>query len=113
LNGRADVKEQAALGMGEVISLSTEAALKPSVIHITGPLIRILGDRYGPEVKIAVLDTLTLLLMKVCRKSQEILSFEFLLPENYLFLGRSAFETLLPTTADNIFQSFKRSGQSC
>jgi len=66
LNGGADLKEQAALGMGEVIALSTESSLKPSVAHVTGPLIRILGDRYGPHVKIAVLDALTLLMVKVC-----------------------------------------------
>ena len=67
LNASADVKEQAALGMGELIVLSNTEALKPSVIHVTGPLIRILGDRYGPDVKVAVLDTLSLLLPKVTR----------------------------------------------
>ncbi|ODN04906.1 Translational activator GCN1 [Orchesella cincta] len=65
LNGSAEMKEQATVGMGELITLSSEEALKPSVIHITGPLIRILGDRYGPSLKCAVLDTLTLLLVKV------------------------------------------------
>ena len=65
LNGGADLKEQAAIGMGELISLSSPEALRPSVVHITGPLIRILGDRYGPNVKTAVLDTLSLLLSKV------------------------------------------------
>lgn len=65
LNGSAEMKEQATMGMGELIALSTEEALKPSVINITGPLIRILGDRYGPTLKCAVLDTLTLLLAKV------------------------------------------------
>ena len=39
-------------------------ALKPSVIHITGPLIRILGDRFSHNVKTAVLDTLAILLSK-------------------------------------------------
>jgi len=53
------------MGMGEMIALSNELALKPSVIHITGPLIRILGDRYGATVKVAVIETLTLLLQKV------------------------------------------------
>jgi len=67
LNGSAEMKEQATVGMGELIMLSSEEALKPSVIHITGPLIRILGDRYGPSLKCAVLDTLTLLLVKVLK----------------------------------------------
>lgn len=50
--------------MCELITLCSPDALKPSVIYITGPLIRILGDRYGPNVKISVIDTLTLLLSK-------------------------------------------------
>lgn len=47
LNGAPEVKEQAAQGLGEVIKLTSPEALQPSVVHITGPLIRILGDRYG------------------------------------------------------------------
>lgn len=65
LNGGADVKEVAALGLGEIIAVTGAEALKPSVINITGPLIRILGDRFAASVKVAVLDTLTMLLVKV------------------------------------------------
>lgn len=65
LNAPADVKEQAANGMGELLVLASADSIKPSVIHVTGPLIRILGDRYSPDVKVAVLDTLTILLPKV------------------------------------------------
>ena len=64
LNGQPDVKEQAAKGLSEVISVSNADALKPSVVHITGPLIRILGDRFPSNVKTAVLDTLASLLKK-------------------------------------------------
>ncbi|PSN31349.1 eIF-2-alpha kinase activator GCN1, partial [Blattella germanica] len=58
-------KEQAAQGLGEVIRLTSAEALQPSVVHITGPLIRILGDRFNWNVKAAVLETLALLLAKV------------------------------------------------
>ncbi|XP_005111057.1 eIF-2-alpha kinase activator GCN1 [Aplysia californica] len=65
LNGAAEVKEAAALGLGEVIAVTGADALKPSVVNITGPLIRILGDRFAWSLKVAVLDTLSMLLVKV------------------------------------------------
>lgn len=65
LNGAPEVKEQAAQGLGEVIRLTSAQALQPSVVHITGPLIRIVGDRFNSSVKAAVLETLALLLAKV------------------------------------------------
>lgn len=65
LIGSPELKEQAAQGLGEVIRLTEAQALRQSVISITGPLIRILGDRFGFSVKVAVLDTLALLLAKV------------------------------------------------
>ena len=64
LNGAPELKESAAQGLGEVIRLTSVEALKPSVVHITGPLIRILGDRFSHNVKTAVLDTLAILLAK-------------------------------------------------
>lgn len=48
-----------------MISLTSASALQPSVVHITGPLIRILGDRFNANVKAAVLETLEILLNKV------------------------------------------------
>ncbi|CAH2226536.1 jg26256, partial [Pararge aegeria aegeria] len=65
LNGLPEEKENAALMLGEIIKLTTAAAIQPSVVHITGPLIRILGDRFNSSVKAAVLETLALLLSKV------------------------------------------------
>lgn len=64
LNGAPELKESAGHGLGEIIKLTSVEALKPSVIHITGPLIRILGDRFSHNVKTAVLDTLAILLSK-------------------------------------------------
>ena len=59
------MKEQSAQGLGELIRRTSSDALKPSVVNITGPLIRVLGDRFQASVKVAVLDTLALLLGKV------------------------------------------------
>lgn len=65
LNGDGDEKEAAAQGLGEVIKVTSAQALQPSVVAITGPLIRILGDRFSWNVKAAVLETLAILLAKV------------------------------------------------
>lgn len=65
LNGLPEEKENAAQGLGEVIQLTSASSLQPSVVHITGPLIRILGDRFNAGVKAAVLETLAILLYKV------------------------------------------------
>ena len=65
LNGLPEEKENAAQGLGEVIALTSAPSLQPSIVHITGPLIRILGERFNPAVKAAVLETLAILLSKV------------------------------------------------
>lgn len=65
LTGSPEQKEEAAKALGLVIKLTSAEALKPSVVNITGPLIRILGDRFSWNVKVALLDTLSLLLSKV------------------------------------------------
>ncbi|KAL7828514.1 hypothetical protein SRHO_G00321480 [Serrasalmus rhombeus] len=65
LTGSPEQKEEAARALGGVIKLTSAEALRPSVVHITGPLIRILGDRFAWTVKTALLETLTLLLAKV------------------------------------------------
>lgn len=66
------MKQDAAEGLGQVIKLTSASALEPSVVSITGPLIRILGDRFSWNVKVAVLQTLGLLLVKVHGKRQLI-----------------------------------------
>ncbi|XP_035236035.1 eIF-2-alpha kinase activator GCN1 [Anguilla anguilla] len=65
LTGSPEQKEEAARALGGVIKLTSPEALRPSVVNITGPLIRILGDRFSWTVKTALLETLTLLLAKV------------------------------------------------
>ncbi len=41
----AEVREVAAEGLGELVGLTSEEGLKPFVVTITGPLIRIIGDK--------------------------------------------------------------------
>ena len=65
MNGSQESKEQAAYGLSEAIKVTTAGALQHLVIQITGPLIRILGERYSVNVRIAFLSTLNLLLNKV------------------------------------------------
>jgi hypothetical protein len=46
----AELREAAAEGLGELLELTSEEALKPFVVQITGPLIRIIGDRFTWQV---------------------------------------------------------------
>ncbi|CAI2178661.1 6583_t:CDS:10, partial [Funneliformis geosporum] len=63
--GTVEIREQSALGIGDLIQRTSAEALRSFVTQITGPLIRIIGDRYPPQVKAAILHTLSLLLNKV------------------------------------------------
>eukprot|EP01134_Creolimax_fragrantissima_P001397 CFRG1397T1 len=62
--GSPETREVAAAGLGDIISLTSTASLKPFVIQITGPLIRVVADRFAWQVKAAIIDTLMLLLRK-------------------------------------------------
>ena len=64
MQGTPPVRCEAADGLSDIISYTSEAALAPFVIKITGPLIRIVGDRFSAEVKSAILNTLYLLICK-------------------------------------------------
>ncbi|KAK7337971.1 hypothetical protein VNO77_18565 [Canavalia gladiata] len=64
ISGSAELREQAALGLGELIEVTSEQSLKEFVIPITGPLIRIIGDRFPWQVKSAILSTLTMMIRK-------------------------------------------------
>ncbi|XP_071733980.1 protein ILITYHIA [Rutidosis leptorrhynchoides] len=64
ISGSAELREQAAQGLGELIEVTSEKALKEYVIPITGPLIRIIGDRFPWQVKSAILSTLTIIIRK-------------------------------------------------
>ncbi|KAG7021005.1 Protein ILITYHIA [Cucurbita argyrosperma subsp. argyrosperma] len=64
ISGSAETREQAALGLGELIEVTSEKVLKEFVIQITGPLIRIIGDRFPWQVKSAILSTLSIIIRK-------------------------------------------------
>eukprot|EP00735_Rhodelphis_limneticus_P006871 TRINITY_DN1932_c0_g1::TRINITY_DN1932_c0_g1_i1::g.23049::m.23049 TRINITY_DN1932_c0_g1::TRINITY_DN1932_c0_g1_i1::g.23049 ORF type:complete len:2717 (+),score=940.13,sp/F4I893/ILA_ARATH/35.18/0.0,HEAT/PF02985.17/1.4e+03,HEAT/PF02985.17/1.4e+03,HEAT/PF02985.17/1.9e+03,HEAT/PF02985.17/67,HEAT/PF02985.17/6.2e+03,HEAT/PF02985.17/34,HEAT/PF02985.17/3.3e+03,HEAT/PF02985.17/0.11,HEAT/PF02985.17/0.013,HEAT/PF02985.17/0.069,HEAT/PF02985.17/1.4e+03,HEAT/PF02985.17/0.012,HEAT/PF02985.17/8e+03,HEAT/PF02985.17 len=62
--GTPDIRESAALGIGELISLTSEEGLRPFVVQTTGPLIRVIGDRFPWQIKASILKTLILLIDK-------------------------------------------------
>lgn len=65
LYGTPAVREVSAAGLGEVINLTANKFLAgPLIIKMTGPLLRIVGDRNPANVKIAILKTLGLILVK-------------------------------------------------
>ncbi|XP_059665692.1 protein ILITYHIA isoform X2 [Cornus florida] len=64
ISGSAELREQAAQGLGELIEVTSEQTLKEFVIPITGPLIRIIGDRFPWQVKSAILSTLCIIIRK-------------------------------------------------
>lgn len=65
LSGTVGAKETAAISFGLLLSVSNEDGVRPHAIGMAGPLIRVLGDRYPPAVKQAVLTAMIRLLDKV------------------------------------------------
>ncbi|KIW75546.1 hypothetical protein Z517_10288 [Fonsecaea pedrosoi CBS 271.37] len=64
MNGTTEQRVQAAMGISDIIERSNPDGLKPFVTQITGPLIRVVGER-SMDVKCAILSTLILLLEKI------------------------------------------------
>ncbi|KAM4065949.1 HEAT-like repeat domain-containing protein [Hirsutella rhossiliensis] len=64
MNGTAEQRVQAALGISDIVDRTSEPSLKPFVTQITGPLIRVVSER-ATEVKAAILLTLNNLLEKM------------------------------------------------
>ncbi|KAJ3106530.1 translational activator of GCN4 [Phlyctochytrium planicorne] len=56
--GSSDTRQESAAGLGDLVQRTSPEALKPYVTQITGPLIRIIGDRFPAGVKAAILTTL-------------------------------------------------------
>lgn len=73
INGPADKKELAASSLCEIITYSSVAAVEASTMKIAGTVIRILSeciikDRHPWNVKVALLETLIMLMTKVGSK---------------------------------------------
>ncbi len=64
MKGSEGTKEAAAKTLGTLISLTSTPALNPYVMLITGPLIRMASEQFSEGVKLAILKTLRLLLVK-------------------------------------------------
>lgn len=65
LYGSPTIREVSASGLGEVIGFTSSKYLAgPLVVKMTGPLLRIVGDRNPSNVKVAILKTLGLVLLK-------------------------------------------------
>lgn len=60
----SDAREAAARGLTLAVSSTTPASLKAHVIAITGPLIRVVGDKHPSAVKGAILESLSALINK-------------------------------------------------
>ena len=60
----AELRESSAEAIGDLVELTDEATLKPFVVQITGPLIRIVGDRFPSNTKTAILRTMGILVDK-------------------------------------------------
>jgi len=61
---RGPQRQEAAKLYADLVRLTDKANLKPFLIKITGPLIRGVGDRFQSNVKVAILQALTLVLDK-------------------------------------------------
>jgi HEAT repeat protein len=61
-NGSTQSRESAANVLGEMVLMCDADVLKPFLIKVTGPLIRVVGDRFPSSVKAAILETLCILL---------------------------------------------------
>ncbi|ODV90703.1 hypothetical protein CANCADRAFT_51022 [Tortispora caseinolytica NRRL Y-17796] len=58
-------REASARGISEIVDHTSPEYLKPFVTQMTGPLIRIVGERFATDVKVAIIQALDLLLLKV------------------------------------------------
>jgi HEAT repeat protein len=56
MHGSEETRESAAQGIGEIMQMTDAAVLKPFLVKTTGPLIRILGEKFPSSLKFALLE---------------------------------------------------------
>ncbi|KAG7193940.1 translational activator of GCN4 [Scheffersomyces spartinae] len=63
--GTAELKEMSALGIADVITKTPALNLKPFATTMTGPLIRVIGEKVNSDIKAGILVALNSLLLKI------------------------------------------------
>ncbi|CCH46758.1 putative translational activator [Wickerhamomyces ciferrii] len=63
--GSSDVREVSALGIADLVSKTPVVHLRLLVTQITGPLIRVVGERFPSDVKAAILYALNVIFDKI------------------------------------------------
>lgn len=63
--GTSEQKELSALSIAEVVDRTPPATLKPFATTVTGPLIRVIGEKVSSDTKAAILTALTSLLKSI------------------------------------------------
>ncbi|KAK7204005.1 armadillo-type protein [Myxozyma melibiosi] len=63
--GTTEQREYGARGIGYIVERTPADILRPFVTLMVGPLIRTVGERFPSEVKVAILDTLAVMLSKI------------------------------------------------
>ncbi|RLV88989.1 eIF-2-alpha kinase activator GCN1 [Spathaspora sp. JA1] len=63
--GSSDQKESSALAIADIINKTPDVNLKPFATTMTGPLIRVIGEKVNSDIKAAILVALNSLLLKI------------------------------------------------
>ena len=62
--GSADARQSAAEGLGDLVDVTSAEGLKPHLVKIAGPLIRVAADKFPWPVKVAIVATLAKLVRR-------------------------------------------------
>ncbi|EGW32689.1 translational activator of GCN4 [Spathaspora passalidarum NRRL Y-27907] len=63
--GNSDQKEASAFAIADIINKTPDVNLKPFATTMTGPLIRVIGEKVNSDIKAAILVALNSLLLKI------------------------------------------------